>query len=122
MNQPTAPARRQQHINGIADSVGSHRTVDFFNLLTGPELFEWTESELPDHRERLYPPTVTLSMFIQQTLSSDASCQHAVNSWAAQRAAEGLPAHCAKRQNRRLLSGTPAFADADGSYTDPQNG
>ena len=92
MNQPTAPAHCRQHKDGAAQRIGNHRAVDFFNLLTGPELFEWTESELPEHRERLYPPTVTLSMFIQQTLSSDASCQNAVNSWAAQRAAEGLPA------------------------------
>jgi len=32
----------------------------FFNVLTGPELLGVTESHLPEHRERLYPPTVTL--------------------------------------------------------------
>jgi hypothetical protein len=65
-------------------------TVDFFNLLTGPELLEMTESHLPEHRERLYPPTVALSMFMRQALSADGSCQKAVNGWAVQRAAEGL--------------------------------
>jgi hypothetical protein len=65
-------------------------TVDFFNLLTGPELLEMTESHLPEHRERLYPPTVALSMFMRQALNADGSCQKAVNGWAAQRAAEGL--------------------------------
>jgi hypothetical protein len=64
--------------------------VDFFNILTGPELLEMTEALLPEHRERLYPPTVTLSMFIKQSLAFDRSCQRAVDSWAAQRAAEGL--------------------------------
>ena len=49
-----------------------------------------TESHLPEHRERLYPPTVTLSMFTRQALDADGSCQKAVNSWAAQRRAEGL--------------------------------
>ncbi|MCW5622876.1 MAG: IS4 family transposase, partial [Burkholderiales bacterium] len=64
--------------------------LQFFNVLTGPELLELTEAHLPEHRERLYPPTVTLSMFVRQALSADPSCQRAVNGWAASRAAEGL--------------------------------
>jgi hypothetical protein len=64
-----------------------------FNALTGPQLLEITEAHLPEHRERLYPPTVTLSMFLQQALAADGSCQHAVNAWAASQAAEGLSAH-----------------------------
>lgn len=74
----------QQHVGGI-------EAVDFFNVLTGPELLELTDSLLPEHRERLYPPTVTLSIFIKQALAENASCQYAVNGWAAQRVAEGLP-------------------------------
>lgn len=79
--------------------------VDFFNMLTGPELLELTDSYLPEHRERLYPPTVTLSMFMKQVLAADCSCQRAVNGWAAQRAVEGLRvqsvrtgAYCQARQ------------------------
>lgn len=49
-----------------------------------------TEAHLPEHRERLYPPTVTLSMFMKQSLAVDRSCQRAVDAWAGQRAAEGL--------------------------------
>lgn len=64
--------------------------MDFFNVLTGPELLEVTEAHLPEHRERLYPPTVTLAMFLRQALAADPSCQRAVNGWAASRAAEGL--------------------------------
>lgn len=64
--------------------------MHFFNVLTSPELLEITEAHLPEHRERLYPPTVTLSMFVRQALASDSSCQRAVNAWAADRAAEGL--------------------------------
>ncbi len=82
--------RLQQHRERIGQSAGQLHAVDFFNLLTGPELFETTESYLPEHRERLYPPTVVLSMFMRQALSADGSCQRAVNGWAAQRAAEGL--------------------------------
>jgi hypothetical protein len=64
--------------------------MQFFNVLTGPELLGITEAHLPEHRERLYPPTVTLSMFLHQALAVDSSCQRAVNAWAAARAAEGL--------------------------------
>lgn len=87
----------------------STEAVDFFNVLTSEELLQTTESLLPEHRERLYPPTVTLSMFMRQTLEADASCQKAVNGWAAQRAADGLRAcsvrtgaYCRARQRLPL--------------------
>jgi len=64
--------------------------MEFFNVLTGPEMLQITEAHLPEHRERLYPPTVTLSMFLRQALAADPSCQQAVNAWAVSRAAEGL--------------------------------
>jgi len=82
--QRRARIRRQIHRAGA---------VDFFNVLTGPELLEITESHLPEHRERLYPPTVSVSMFIGQALHADRSCQNAVNGWAMQRAGEGLSVH-----------------------------
>ena len=62
----------------------------FFNLLTGPELFDEVESVLPDHRERCFPPTETLSMFLAQALSADRSCQKAVDEAAIKRLAAGL--------------------------------
>lgn len=80
----------QQQGKRLGRKVQQAEAVDFFNLLTGPELLEMTESLLPEHRERLYPPTETLSMFMMQVLSQDGSCQKAVDSWAGQRAAEGL--------------------------------
>lgn len=64
--------------------------VDFFNVLTGEELLARTEALLPEHRERCYPPTVTLAMFLKQALSADRSCQRAVDGWAARQAAQGL--------------------------------
>lgn len=67
-------------------------SLEFFNVLTGEELLEVTEAHLPEHRERVYPPTVTLSMFLRQALDADPSCQRAVNEWAVARVAEGLPA------------------------------
>lgn len=83
----------QQHRKRISRHAVRLEAVDFFNLLTGPELLETTEAYLPEHRERLYPPTVTLSMFMKQALNEDRSCQKAVNGWAAQRVAEGLSVH-----------------------------
>ncbi|MCG8435929.1 MAG: IS4 family transposase, partial [Gammaproteobacteria bacterium] len=75
--------------------VNSHRHTDglqFFNLLTSPELFQEVEACLPEHRERLFPPTETLSLFLSQVMSSDQSCQHIVNQAAVQKIAMGLPA------------------------------
>ncbi len=98
--------QHRDRIRRQADHLGA---VDFFNMLTGPELLQVTEASLPEHRERLYPPTVTLSMFMKQGLAADRSCQRVVNAWAAQRAAEGLStqsirtgAYCQARQRLPL--------------------
>ena len=85
-----AQATLHQGRSSIERRASSTQAVEFFNLLTSPELLQTTEALLPEHRERLYPPTVTLSMFMRQTLQADGSCQKAVNGWTAQRAADGL--------------------------------
>ena len=79
-----------QHQSSIGRRAKATQAVAFFNLLTSPQLLETTEALLPEHRERLYPPTVALSMFMRQVLEADGSCQKAVNGWAAQRAADGF--------------------------------
>ena len=76
----------------ITRRPGSTEEVEFFNVLTSAQVLETAEALLPLHRERLYPPTTTLSIFMRQTLEADATCQRAVNGWAAQRAADGLQA------------------------------
>ncbi len=91
----------QQRRRRIERRSKSTEAVAFFNTLTSPELRGTTEALLPEHRERLYPPTVTLSMFMRQVLEADGSCQKAVNGWAAQRAADGLRA-CSVRTGRSL--------------------
>ena len=65
-------------------------SLAFFNLLTGPELFDSVESLLPAHRERLFPPTETLAMFLSQALNADRSCQAAVNEAAVKRLMSGV--------------------------------
>ena len=79
-----------QRRKSIGRRARAIEAVEFFNVLTSAELIETTEALLPEHRERLYPPTVTLSMFMRQVLEADGSCQKAVNGWAAQRVADGL--------------------------------
>ena len=79
--------QRQTRIGRQAKAT---QAAEFFNVLTSPQLLQTSEALLPRHRERLYPPTVALSMFMRQALQADGSCQKAVNGWAAQRAADGL--------------------------------
>ena len=43
----------QQQQKTIARRADQTQAVDFFNVLTGPELLEITEAHLPAHRERL---------------------------------------------------------------------
>lgn len=89
MDRNAQSAIHQRKIH-IGRKIKATESVEFFNILTSPQLLETTESLMPEHRERLYPPTVTLSMFMRQVLEEDGSCQKAVNGWAAQRAADGL--------------------------------
>jgi hypothetical protein len=86
-NARNALYQRQTRIGRQAKAT---KAVEFFNILTSPELLAMTEALLPEHRERLYPPTVVLSMFMRQVLQADGSCQKAVNGWAAQRVVDGL--------------------------------
>jgi hypothetical protein len=88
-NACSAQRRVQQYAH-------NHDAYTWFNVLTGPEMFDEVESLLPVHRERLFPPTETLSMFLAQTLSADSSCQKAVNEAALRRLLGALP-RCSTR-------------------------
>lgn len=84
-------------------------TFRFFDLLTSPDLFDALEASLPEHRERLFPPTETLSMFMAQALKPDRSCQGIVDDVAVKRLLHGLPlcstktgAYCKARQRLPL--------------------
>lgn len=83
-------SRHDQQCKSIERRARSADAVEFFNVLSSEALLETAEALSPEHRERLYPPVVTLSMFMQQALDADSSCQKVVNGWAAQRAACGL--------------------------------
>ena len=79
--------RRVRHHASTADPY------KFFNLLTGPDLLDEVEALLPEHRERLFPPTETLSMFLAQAMNADRCCQNVVDDTAVRRLSGGLP-HC----------------------------
>ncbi len=52
----TGQQKRVSHYASNADAYA------LFNLLTGPQLLDRVEELLPEHRERLFAPTETLSM------------------------------------------------------------
>jgi hypothetical protein len=105
---PNRNARMQQchSVRSLADHSDAYA---FFNLLTGPELLDEVESLLPAHRERLFTPTETMSMFLAQALNADRSCQKAVDDAAVKRVFIGLRpcsthtgAYCRARQRLPL--------------------
>ncbi len=65
--------------NSFRKHASNADCYSIFNLLTSSDLFDQVESLLPEHRERLFPPTETLSMFVAQVLNQDRSCQNMVN-------------------------------------------
>ncbi len=69
-------ARQQRQISKHVKKVDANH---FFNLLTSPRLLAGVEAHLPEHRERKFPPTVALAMFLGQVMSADGSCQNAVD-------------------------------------------
>ncbi len=87
---PTQRICRHQ-VKRISTEANNSDAYSFFNLLTSPKFLDQVESSLPDHRERLFPPTETLSMFLAQSMNSDGSCQRAVNNAAVRRLVDGLP-------------------------------
>lgn len=83
--------RQAQH-HSIQTCANKTDAYSFFNLLTSPQLLDVIEEQLPNHRERLYPPTTTLSLFMAQAMNSDASCQNAVDGHVVERVFNGLSA------------------------------
>ena len=85
-------ARRQTalHQQQRARRLAASTDVDMFaSLLSRPDLLDCIETLLPRHRERLFPPAETLSMFMAQALSADGSCRKAVDDLAIKRLRTG---------------------------------
>ncbi|TAL84615.1 MAG: hypothetical protein EPN71_17120 [Rhodanobacter sp.] len=78
-------------------------------MLTDPDLLDVVDEQLPAHRERLFPLTTTLMLFMAQTLNTDASCQATIDRHAVERIANDLSpcstatgAYCKVRQRLPL--------------------
>lgn len=100
---------REQQCARIRRQASQCDSYTFFNALTAPDWFDQVELLIPDHRERLFPPTETLSMFLKQALNTDRSCQQAVDEAAIKRLTQSLPqcstytgAYCRARQRLPL--------------------
>jgi hypothetical protein len=96
-------SRPQRH--RIRQRSRAVHAYDFFNRLTDDDLLEVVDQHLPVHRERLFPPTTALSMFMAQTLNADSSCQATIDRHAVERVANDLRpcstatgAYCKARQ------------------------
>lgn len=119
--------RKAQHLQRrVSQHIEQVDAFSFFNLLTGEPLFSVVEQWLPEHRERLFPPTETLSMFLSQAMSADRSCQNIVNAMAVQRSINGLPkistytgSYCKARQ-RLPLSLVSELVRCTGTLIDEQ--
>jgi hypothetical protein len=86
----TSSARRQQQ-RRVQNRAANNDIYSFFNILTSDDLLWHVEQSLPEHRERQFPPTEALAMFLSQALNSDRSCQRIVNEAATNRLLGGLP-------------------------------
>ena len=90
MNSTARATFQQQRIHHFSSNIDS---LEYFNLLTSDELAKEVQALLPDHRERVFPPIETRSLFLAQVMSPDQSCQQTVNQAAIDRLAIGcLPA------------------------------
>lgn len=107
MHATCSLVRHQQ--KQIQNHISQSDIYSFFNVLTSDELLSHVERSLPEHRERQFPPTETLAMFLSQALNPDRSCQRVVNEAATNRLLGGLrpcststSAYCRARQRLPL--------------------
>jgi len=81
---------KQVQQKSIQTQIHKMDAYSFFNLLTSPKLLSVVDECLPDHRERIYTPTTTLSLFLAQAMNADSSCQNTVDRHAVERVFNGL--------------------------------
>lgn len=89
MHHTADAIRAQRHL--VRRQRRNSDCLGIFNLLTSDAIFDELEHLLPAHRERCFPPTEALAMFVSQALHADRSCQQVVNQAAVQRLVSGLP-------------------------------
>lgn len=80
-----AAFHQQRQARHHASTIDANALLE---LLNSPALSEQVTAALPAHRNRQFPPLETLSLFMGQALSTDRSCQKAVNELASKRLQE----------------------------------
>jgi hypothetical protein len=78
----TSTSHQQNRLKAYQENCDSYH---YSNMRTSDALLDTVEEPLPEHRERLYPPTETLSIFLAQTVNADRSSQNIVNQSAVQK-------------------------------------
>jgi len=78
----------QQFLGRFAQTGGQALS----GLLSAEQLSSLVAQHSPDYRSRTYPPLTTVSLFLEQVLGADHSCQDAVARGLSQRVAQDLSA------------------------------
>lgn len=76
------------HIERLRQQFALAGQDTFCRALGSPQVAQILHEEIGPYRQRIYPPMVTLRLFIDQILSPDAACQDAVGRRLSQRAAD----------------------------------
>ena len=84
----TKTDHRVNHIDRLRQQFALLGQDTFFKALGSEQVEQILREEVGPYRERIYPPMVTLRLFIDQILSPDAACQDAVGRRLSQRAAD----------------------------------
>jgi len=97
----------QQSITHYTKKCNAHT---FMDILNSPEYIDKIETLFPAQRVRLFPPKLTVSMFMAQALNEDRSCQKIVDEVAIRQALNGRQtcstntgAYCKARQRMPLV-------------------
>ena len=85
-----AKKRLQQAVEQFKRRFGDHPTKALDELLSGKVVSRIVDEEVGPHRERIYPPLMTLGLFVGQALSADGACQDAVARHLSERTAQGV--------------------------------
>lgn len=100
-NQRASQVQQQS----ITHDIKKYDPYTFIDILDSPEYIDKIEALFPAHRARLFPPKLTVSMFMTQVLNEDRSCQKVVDETAVKQALNGRPicstntgAYCKARQ------------------------
>lgn len=85
-----AKKRLQQAVEQFKRRFGDYPTKALDELLSSKTVSRMVDEEVGPHRERIYPPLMTLGLFVGQALSADGACQDAVARHLSERTAQGM--------------------------------